>query len=145
VTADSALHGSALRDSTSALGRAPGPFATALHRALAVQGLALPPIAPPLAGKLLAHVDRLAEAPAPRSSRTLVRLLARMCRMRAYAESEDAFDAFDAFGTALLIALRETLGVRFDEATEAAWGSLYGELVETMCAGRIAPDRSPDG
>lgn len=41
-------------------------------------------------------------------------------------------DHYDAVGAALLRMLREGLGEAWDEATAAAWSTLYGELAETM-------------
>lgn len=54
-----------------------------------------------------------------------------MDRYRAHALCEAHFDAL---GAALLGCLRELLAETFDEATEEAWASLYGEIAETMIA-----------
>jgi hemoglobin-like flavoprotein len=43
-------------------------------------------------------------------------------------------DHYDDAGTALLIALRQVLGERYTDEVEAAWATLYGELVESMMA-----------
>ena len=43
---------------------------------------------------------------------------------------------YDLLGTALLIALRETLGADFTEDVESAWAMLYAELAEYAIAVR---------
>lgn len=41
---------------------------------------------------------------------------------------------YDLVGTALLKTLHVALGPRYDDAVEAAWATLYGEIAETMIA-----------
>jgi hemoglobin-like flavoprotein len=47
---------------------------------------------------------------------------------------------YDAVGAALLRTLRESLGPDFDEALEAAWAGVYGELSEAMIAAAARRD-----
>jgi hemoglobin-like flavoprotein len=53
---------------------------------------------------------------------------------RRHARQGAGEDHYDDSGAALLIALREVLGERYTEEVEAAWATLYGELVECMIA-----------
>lgn len=46
---------------------------------------------------------------------------------------------FDLIGTALLGCLRELLDEDYDEAAEAAWAGLYGEIAETLIGTGIFP------
>ena len=57
-------------------------------------------------------------------------LFATLARRYARRDMDDAI--YDDIGAALLIALREVLGKRYNEAVEEAWASLYAELAETM-------------
>lgn len=60
---------------------------------------------------------------------------------RRHARHGFSEDHYDDAGAALLIALRDVLGERYTEDVEAAWATLYAELVEPMIAASrcIAP------
>ena len=56
-------------------------------------------------------------------------------RHAAYGVREDHYDLV---GAALLKTLHAHLGPDYDEAVEAAWATLYGEIAETMIAAGTA-------